>query len=93
MGEILMVMSIYDKVIYYSGIVGIIVVAGLMIAFATGAVSGGASAIGKASIGLCAGIGLFIRGYRAKQQAKADAAQELMNKLSGRLNSNTTNEV
>lgn len=81
-----MVMSSYDKVIYYSGIAGIIIVVGLIIAFATGADSGGASAIGKAAIGLCAGIGLFIRGHRAKQQAKAKAAQELLNKLGDRTN-------
>lgn len=88
-----MLMSIYDKIIYYCGIVGIIVVAGLMIAFATGIASGGASAIGKSSIGLCAGIGLFIRGYRAKQEARANAAQNLLNKLGDRINSDTTNEV
>ena len=77
----MMVMSVYDKVIYYSGIAGIIIVVGLIITFATGAASGGTSAIGKSAIGLIAGFGLFIRGYRAKQQAKAQAAQELLNKL------------
>lgn len=82
----MMLMSIYDKVIYYCGIAGIIIVAGLMIAFATGAASGGASAIGKSAVGLVAGLGLFIRGYRAKQQAKAQAAQELLNKLGDRTN-------
>ena len=74
-------MSIYDKVYYYCGIAGIIIIVGLIIAFATGAAPGGASAIGKAAVGLIAGFGLFIRGYRAKQQAKAQAAQELLNKL------------
>lgn len=67
-------MDAYNKVLYYYGLVGIVLNIGLIVTIAVGAATGGGIGIAKASIGLVVSIGLFFRGYRAKQQ-------ELLNHL------------
>lgn len=63
-------MTVYDRILYYCGLVGIVLALGIIAMLAFGVMGGGISAIGKASLGLLVGIGLFIRGYSAKRNAK-----------------------
>jgi len=76
-----MVMSIYDKVIYYSGITAIVIASALIIAGIMGVAINDWTGYAKAAVVLVAGIGLFMRGYRAKQLAKQREAQEILNSL------------
>ena len=64
-------MSIYDKILYYCGLVGTVLALVIIILVAAGVMTGGITAIGKASVGLIVGIGLFLRGYRAKRNTGA----------------------
>jgi len=75
-------MSIYDKVIYYSSLVGLSAVLLLVIGMLVGFVHATPTAIGKVIILGMVGIGLFIRGYRAKQIAKQqEGLQEMLEQL------------
>lgn len=74
-------MSVYDKIIYYCGIAGLAIILGFIIAMLVGAVDANPSAVGKIVVGCVVGIGLFARGYRARQQAKQREAQEILNSL------------
>jgi len=63
-------MNISDKILYYSGIVGIVAALVLGIGMAVGAFSTSPSAIGHLAVAGAVGIGVFARGYRAKQEAQ-----------------------
>jgi len=73
-----MLMSIYDKVIYYCGLVGLVIVLGFIIGMVVGAVDTSPSTIGKLAVSFIVGVGLFLRGYRAKQATKV---QDVLNRL------------
>lgn len=79
-------MGVYDKVIYYCGLVAMTLSLGLIVVGATGVVTDKWVWIGKAIVGLVVGLSLFIRGNKAKQQAKAREAQELLNDVADQLN-------
>lgn len=74
-------MSAYDKVLYYCGLIGIVISLAIIVAMVLGFWSRDYGAIGKVSVGLVVGTGLFIRGYRAKQKAKEE---ELIRQFSQR---------
>lgn len=76
-------MSVYDKVLYYCGLVGIITTLVIIVVVVMGVWSGGFVAIGKASLGLVVGVGLFVRGYRAKQKAKEEELIRQFNQVFG----------
>lgn len=81
-------MDIGDKLLYYVGLVGIIAAVAVIIVGSLGIMTDGWTFTGKGIIGLVVCTGCFVRGYRARQQAKQREAQELLNKLVSQPNHN-----
>lgn len=74
-------MKIADKMLYYSGLVGIVLGLTLIILGAAGVMSSTSVAIIRGSIAVVIGLGLFSRGLSAKRRAEQRLLNDAIAKL------------